>query len=71
MIPLVGNRYLPSGGHLERSWVFSAHEVDVIYYGSDIDAWIGLEFEGESWTPARPAPEDRIPYWSNLAERLR
>lgn len=71
LIPLCGNQYLPSGGQLERSWVLSAHEVDVIYYGRDIGAWIGLEFEGDSWAPGRPASKDRIQYWSDLAERLR
>ncbi|WP_157558898.1 hypothetical protein [Nocardioides sp. Soil774] len=71
LIPLCDHRYLPSGGHLKTCWVFSAHELDVIYYGNDIGAWIGREFEGDSWSPERPASEDRIPYWSDLAERLR
>lgn len=71
LIPLCDYRYLPSGEHLESPWVLSAHELDVIYYGGSIGAWIGLEFEGDSWAPERPAPEDRIPYWSDLAERLR
>lgn len=69
LIPLRGNGYLPSGSHLEHPWVLSAHEVDVIYYGRDIGTWIGMAFEGGSRSPDRPAPDARIPYWSDLVDR--
>jgi len=69
LIPLFSTRYLPSGGDAERSPVFSAHEADVIYCASDIPKWIALDFEGGTWSAPRLDPEDRIPFWSDLAER--
>ena len=68
LIPLFGTRYLASGGDTARSPVFSAHERDVIYFGADISAWIGIDFEGSPWPLVRLPLEDRIPFWSDIAE---
>ncbi|WP_101524705.1 hypothetical protein [Nocardioides houyundeii] len=70
LLPLFGNQFLPSAEHLRPSPVLSAHEIDVIYHAPTLEEWIARTFEGIPWTHQRPAPEDRIPYWSDLAERI-
>ena len=66
LIPLFAHRYLPDTPNEAGNPVFSVHQSDIIYYGSDLDDYFAREFDGHA---SRPWPDHikDIPFWS-LAE---
>ena len=67
LIPLVSHRYLPAEPNETGNPVFSVHQSDIIYYGSDLPNY----FEREFGDPRRPLPPHikRVRFWSELVER--
>jgi hypothetical protein len=68
LIPLISHRYLPEQPHEAGNPVFSVHQSDVIYYGTDLIDYFEREFMGRSH---RPWPDQikYIPFWSDLVGR--
>jgi len=68
LIPLYSHRYLPAAPNKAGNPVFSIHQSDIIYYGSDLENY----FEREIVDPNTPLGETirQIPFWSELADRF-
>jgi hypothetical protein len=71
LIPLFGHRYLPDTPSQRGNPVFSVHQSDVIYYGSDLHDWLIREQDGwEKGTPIDIAkPRREIRFWSEAVRR--
>ncbi|RDV12286.1 hypothetical protein DXK94_02905 [Arthrobacter sp. RT-1] len=65
LIPIYSHRYLPGAPAPEGSPVFSVHQTDVIYFGSDLAAYFAAEFFRD---PDLQTPTHRVDFWSDLAE---
>ncbi len=69
LVPVFSHRYLPSEPHEAGNPVFSVHQLDIIYYCSDLEDYLLREFfrsaEGE-WPPFGPIRH--VPLWSEFAE---
>lgn len=65
LIPIYSHRFLPAAPAPAGSPVFSVHQTDVIYYGSDLVSYFQNEFFR---TPDRKSPTHRVDFWSELAE---
>lgn len=65
LIPVYSHRYLPAAPSPGGSPVFSVHQTDVIYYGSDLAAYFAAEFFR---APDTKSPTYRVGFWSDLAE---
>ena len=66
LVPLFGHRYLTADPEYQPSPVFSAYQIDVIYYGDDLLDYVALEFKVP---PRHPSPDRaHVPFWSDLAE---
>ncbi len=70
LVPVFSHRYIPAEPNLPGNPVFSVHQLDIIYYGSDLADYLGREFFRVS-ERKRPEIGDvrRIPLWSELAEQ--
>ncbi|UKA61116.1 hypothetical protein [Arthrobacter sp. FW306-04-A] len=65
LIPIYSHRFMPAAPAPAGSPVFSVHQTDVIYYGSDLVSYFQQEFFR---TPDRKSPNHRVDFWSELAE---
>ena len=65
LIPIYSHRYMPAAPAPAGSPVFSVHQTDVIYYGSDLVSYFQSEFFN---IPDRKSPTHRVDFWSELAE---
>lgn len=65
LIPIYSHRFMPAAPAPAGSPVFSVHQADVIYYGSDLAAYFQSEFFN---IPDRKSPSHRVDFWSELAE---
>jgi hypothetical protein len=72
LIPIAGHRYLPQQPHAAGNPVFSVHQTDVIYYGSDLTEYFANEFSyyfrGPGAEHRISHPLRRIEFWSMLAD---
>ncbi|MGA9670091.1 MAG: hypothetical protein WBQ94_12835 [Terracidiphilus sp.] len=61
LIPILGNRYMPTKPGDEGNPVFSVHQADIIYYGFDLEDYLRHEFN----LPRRdwPAHVKEIEFW--------
>jgi hypothetical protein len=66
LVPVFSHRYLPAAPCQPRSPVFSVHQTDTIYYGSDLEDYLLNEFGGQGRTIERKP--SHIAFWSELAE---
>ena len=62
LIPIHSHRYIPEEPHESGNPVFSVHQMDVIYYGFDLDDYLRHEFNlaGRKEWPAQVRP---IRFW--------
>lgn len=70
LIPILAHRYLPDRPLLEGNPVFSVHQTDVIYYGSNLWNYFQNEFH-DSFGSAEYEindPPRRIEFWSDLVD---
>ena len=71
LIPLSAHRYIPESPHERGNPIFSVHQSDVIYYGTDLADWILREKQG--WTAGRlidpSQPPKEIQFWSEAVRR--
>ncbi|HEY0554341.1 MAG TPA: SMI1/KNR4 family protein [Thermoanaerobaculia bacterium] len=62
LIPIFGHRMIPDEPHLPGNPVFSVHQTDIIYYGTDLENYLlsefGLKVPGET-----PDTIRRIRFW--------
>ncbi|WP_454812807.1 hypothetical protein [Paenarthrobacter nitroguajacolicus] len=65
LIPIYSHRFMPAAPSPAGSPVFSVHQTDVIYYGSNLCAYFQNEFFR---TPDQKSPKHRVGFWSELAE---
>lgn len=65
LIPIYSHRFMPAAPAPAGSPVFSVHQTDVIYYGSDLVSYFQSEFFND---PDRTSPMHRVNFWSDLAE---
>lgn len=68
LIPISGHRYLPAEPVLEGNPVFSVHQTDIIYYGTDLRRYFACEFGGMNYAEAVRAEPRRIQFWTELVE---
>ena len=68
LIPVYGHRFLPCEPCKSGNPVFSVHQTDVIYYGSDLLEYFQNEFSDNYQLKGFGTTIHRIPFWSFLAE---
>ena len=69
LIPIFSHRYIPDEPHLAGNPVFSVHQTDIIYYGSNLANYLANEFSSHE---EQHLPDDAdvraIRFWSQLVE---
>ena len=62
LIPIYSHRYIPEEPHESRNPIFSVHQMDVIYYGFDLDDYLRHEFNlpGRKEWPTQVRP---VRFW--------
>jgi hypothetical protein len=68
LVPIYSHRYLAAGRTHAPSPVFSVYQTDVIYYGDDLFDYVAHEFKVPPLHPLQL--RERVPFWSDLAERV-
>lgn len=68
LIPIMSHRYLPEEPHESGNPIFSVHQSDIIYYGSNLEDYFQREFYGYD-SRTYPAGFKRIRFWSKMVER--
>jgi hypothetical protein len=69
LVPVFGHRYTPAAPSPSGAPVFSVHQTDVIYYGTDLHDYLQREFGRNDRTPVE-AVAHPIESWSSLAMGL-
>lgn len=67
LVPVDGHRYIPSQPHESGNPIFSVHQTDIIHYGSNIQDWVGREFERGGEVRDLSACR-HIPFWTDIIE---
>jgi hypothetical protein len=69
LIPIFGHRYMPDRPHASGNPVFSVHQTDIIYYGSNLENYLHNEFHRFFDKPAYAicGAIREIEFWSSLA----
>lgn len=70
LIPIYSHRYLPAEPELPGNPVFAVYQTDIVYYGSDLRKYMEHEFGGGSYSDAVHGNPRRIPFWSEIVERM-
>lgn len=70
LIPIFSHRYIPSTPVTAGNPVFSVHQTDVIYYGTDLLDYLQNEFQNAFGRtgPSACLGTRYIPFWSQLVE---
>ena len=70
LIPIFGHRYLPDRPSIEGNPVFSVHQTDIIYYGSNLWNYFQNEFLNSFGVSEYQltAPLRQIEFWSDLVD---
>jgi hypothetical protein len=70
LIPICGHRYIPDRPYASGNPVFSVHQADIIYYGSNLENYLHNEFYYHFGAPAYDISGEirQIEFWSSLAE---
>ena len=69
LIPLFGHRFIPEEPHERGNPIFSVHQSDIIYYGSNLTNYIANEFSIPHQYAIVGIPK-HIRFWSDFAEGL-
>jgi hypothetical protein len=70
LIPIYGHRYLPALPATAGNPVLSVYQTDVIYYASDLRAYIAREFGSDGNDISDTAAPRSVPFWSDLIAAL-
>lgn len=68
LIPIYGDRYMAAVPALTGAPVFSLHQTDIIYYGSNLRAYLRCEFGDLDWSDAVAKEMKFIPFWTDFIE---
>jgi hypothetical protein len=69
LIPLYGHRFIPEEPSERGNPVFSVHQSDIIYYGSDLANYVIREFVDRRPSAPLREPIRRIRFWSDTVDR--
>jgi len=69
LIPLYGHRFIPEEPSERGNPIFSVHQSDIIYYGSDLTNYLIREFVNRRPSAPMPDPIRRIRFWSDAVDR--
>jgi hypothetical protein len=67
LVAVYTHRYIPCEPRESGNPVFSVHQTDVIYYGTDLASYFAREFEVSAPERIARAPRE-IAFWSSLAK---
>lgn len=68
LLPIYKHRYLPAEPILAGNPVFSVHQTDIIYYGSDLLRYFACEFGDMDYATAVAGEIRKILFWSEFTE---
>lgn len=70
LIPICGHRYLPDRPSERGNPVFSVHQTDIIYYGSNLSDYLANEFllYFNKFNRTVDGPIRRIDFWSDIVD---
>jgi len=70
LIPIYSHRYIPETPQSSGNPIFSVYQMDIIYYGTDLESYFANEFEynktGQYELEAYPTK--KIEFWSSIVE---
>lgn len=66
LVPIYSHRFMPAGPSSHGAPIFSVHQTDVTYYGSNLLDYFHREFAGRTLTESDPVTVE-VPPWSLLA----
>jgi hypothetical protein len=69
LIPLYGHRFIPEEPSERGNPIFSVHQSDIIYYGSDLTDYLIREFVDRRPSASMPDLIRRIRFWSDAVDR--
>jgi hypothetical protein len=69
LIPLYGHRFIPEEPSERGNPIFSVHQSDIIYYGSNLTNYVIREFVDSRPSAPMPNPIRHIRFWSDAVER--
>ena len=65
LIPFYSHRYIPQIEG-ENVPIISVHEVDIIYYGKNLDEYLNVEFGNKQQSNVDYSQIRKIPFWSDI-----
>ena len=68
LIPIYAHRYIAARPVDPGNPVFSVYQTDIIYYGSDLSAYLRCEFGDLQWDEAVSGEPRAIEFWTELVE---
>jgi hypothetical protein len=71
LVPIAGHRFIPESPHEEGNPVFSVHQTDIIYYGSNLAEYLENEWGHSFFGQGRymvTEPVKSIDFWSYLVQ---
>lgn len=70
LIPICSHRYIPSRPNENNNPVFSVYQMDIIYYGINLENYFANEFgyTKSGGYELDEYPEKKIEFWSKIAE---
>jgi len=69
LVPVLGHRYLTVYPCSSNNPVFSIWQTDIIYYGTNLGAYLTNEFLNRDWISERWTSDKIIPIWHDFAVR--
>ena len=68
LIPVFSHRMMPDEPHAEGNTVFSIHQADIIYYGTDLRDYLSNEFSVPRHFTVIEGEVRRIRFWTDIVE---
>lgn len=65
LIPVYGHRYIPVIPE-DNPPIISVHDVDIIYYGQNIEDYFKVEFGGKEQEQIKYKNINPVPFWSDI-----
>jgi hypothetical protein len=68
LIPIYSHRYIPESPHDSGNPIFSVHQMDIIYYGSNLEDYFVYEFKLKSFKKTQKQTYKKIEFWTSTVE---